>query len=88
MFADPYTIMRAQLWSVPVVTTVNLGVGQFLCGRVRQSAAIWDRWDATVEVSREHQDFFIKNMVAILCEEKLALTVFRTDGIVHGSFGS
>ncbi len=36
------------------------------------SAAIWDRWDATVEVSREHQDFFIKNMVAILCEEKLA----------------
>jgi HK97 family phage major capsid protein len=88
VFADPYTVMRAQLWSVPVVTTVNLMPGQFLVGAFKQACAVWDKWDATIEVSREHQDFFIKNMVAILCEERLALTVFRSDGIVHGSFGS
>jgi hypothetical protein len=50
------------------------------------AAGIWDRDDATVEVSREHADFFIKNMVAVLCEERLALTVFRSDALVGGGF--
>jgi HK97 family phage major capsid protein len=60
--------------------------GNLLVGAFRMAAAIWDRDDATVEISREHADFFIRNMIAILCEERLALTVFRPEALVYGSF--
>jgi len=86
VYSNPLVTTPAQLWSVPVITTVNLTRGNFLVGAFKQAAAIWDRWDATIEVSREHQDFFIKNMVAILCEERLALTVFQPSAIVVGTF--
>jgi HK97 family phage major capsid protein len=50
------------------------------------AAAIWDRAGATIEVSREHSDYFVKNMVAILCEERLALSVFRPKALIYGGF--
>lgn len=79
-------ICRCRLWAVPVVATESMHRGSFLVGAFRQAAAIWDRDDATVEVSREHSEFFIRNMVAILCEERLALTVFRSLALVYGWF--
>jgi HK97 family phage major capsid protein len=64
--------------------------GQFLAGAFKLGAAIWDRDSATVEISREHDDFFTKNLVAILVEERIGLTVFRSDAFVYGGlpFGS
>ena len=59
---------------------------QFLVGAFRQAAAIWDRADATMEVSREHSDFFTRNLVAILVEERLGLTVFHEDALCYGGF--
>lgn len=82
---DPRMQGPAILWGLPVAVTPAIGVGKFLCGAFRAAASIWDRWDATIEVSREHQDFFVKNMVAILCEERLALTVFRPLALVYGT---
>jgi hypothetical protein len=40
--------------------------GQFLVGAFQMSATIWDRMDATVEISREHSDYFIRNTAAPL----------------------
>jgi HK97 family phage major capsid protein len=59
---------------------------QFLVGAFAMAAMIWDRNNATVEISREHSDFFVRNMAAILVEERLALTVFRSDALVFGGF--
>jgi HK97 family phage major capsid protein len=75
-----------RIWGLPVAVSQSLAAGSFLVGAFRQGAGLWDRADATIEISREHQDFFIKNMVAILCEERLALTVYRNTAFVHGSF--
>jgi HK97 family phage major capsid protein len=86
VYSSPIYATIPQIWSVPIITTVNLTRGNFLVGAFKQAAAIWDRWDATIEISREHQDFFVKNLVAILCEERLALTVFQPSAIVHGTF--
>lgn len=85
ILSAPQTGAPPRLWGMDVVPTPAMPVGQFLCGAFRMAASIWDRWDATIEVSREHQDFFIKNMVAILCEERLALTVFRPSALVYGA---
>jgi len=86
VYSNPLVSTPAQLWSVPVITSINMQRGEFLCGAFPQAAAIWDRWDATIEVSREHQDYFIKNMVAVLCEERLALTVFQPSALTVGMF--
>jgi hypothetical protein len=43
---------------------------------------------STVEVSRDYSDFFVKNMMAILCEERLALVVYRPEALVQGAFPS
>lgn len=82
--ADPRLSPAPQVWGKPIVQTPAIGVGKFLVGAFKMAASIWDRSDATIEVSREHQDFFVKNMVAILCEERLALTVYRPTALVYG----
>jgi HK97 family phage major capsid protein len=74
-----------RLWEMNVVSTPAIPVGKFLVGAFKMAAAIWDRNDATIEVSREHQDFFIKNLAAVRCEERLALTVFRPLALIYGA---
>jgi HK97 family phage major capsid protein len=86
IYSDPRSAQTPQIWGVPVVPTKSMARGQFLAGAFGMAAAIWDRNAATVEISREHSDFFVRNMVAILCEERLALTVFRSDALVYGGF--
>ena len=54
---------NVKLTGVPVVATYAMARSQFLVGAFQQAAAIWDRADATVEVSREHSDYFVRNMV-------------------------
>ncbi len=86
IFSDPHAATTPQLWGVPVVVTKSIPRGQFLVGNFQMAAAIWDRNGATIEISREHADFFTRNLVAILTEERLALTVFRSDALIFGGF--
>ena len=51
-----------------------------------RAAKLYDRWEATVEVATEHADFFIRNLVAILAEERVALTINRPDLLIIGTF--
>jgi len=74
------------LWGLPVVATQSMDAGDFLTGAFRMGAQGWDREDATVTVSTEDRDNFIKNMVTILCEERVALTVYRPEAFVKGDF--
>lgn len=85
IFADPHAVNSPSIWGMPVVATQAMPQGQFLCGS-SQAAMIWDRNNATVEVSREHANFFIQNLAAILVEERLALTVFRSEALIYGGF--
>ncbi|MGH9503828.1 MAG: phage major capsid protein [Terriglobales bacterium] len=86
IYANPHSAVTPSLWGLPVVATRSMARSQFLVGAFRMAAAIHDREDATVEVSREHADFFIKNMAAVLVEERLTLTVYRPDALVYGGF--
>ena len=76
----------ARLWRMPVATTTAMAQGNFLAGAFKRGAQIFDRQDATVEVSTEHSDFFIKNKVAIRAEERLALAVYKPAAFVKGGF--
>jgi HK97 family phage major capsid protein len=86
LFAQPQQRTLRQLWGVPVALSIALDEGAFCTGALDRAACIWDREQSTVRVSDQHSDFFTKNLVAILAEERLALTVFRPEAIVLGTF--
>lgn len=73
-----------RLWRVPVISTNVMTEGQYLLGAFGLGAKVWDRQQATVRISEHHEDYFVRNAVAILAELRLALTVFRPSAFVKG----
>jgi HK97 family phage major capsid protein len=69
-----------------VVDTTAVDEGEFLVGNFMMSSQIWDREDATVDISTEDRDNFVKNMVTIRAEERLALTCYRPEALIYGDF--
>lgn len=86
IFANPQGRVAPMLWGVPVVATLTMTSGEWLAGAFGLGAQIWDRWDASIRISEHHDDYFTKNMVAILCEERLALTVYRPAAFITGGY--
>lgn len=86
VWANPASLLGPTLWGRPVIDTTAVEEGEFLVGAFKLAAQVWDRQDATVDVSTEDRDNFIKNMVTIRGEERLALTVFRPEALVYGDF--
>jgi HK97 family phage major capsid protein len=71
---------RAQtpmLWGVPGAVTPSIVANTALVGGFRSSAQIFRRGGVRVESSNSHASFFITNLVAIRCEERLALVSYR-----------
>lgn len=85
LFANPQSAASPALWGLPVVVTNSLTAGTFLVGAFDMACQLWDREDASVEIGL-NSDNFVKNMVTILAEERLALTIYRAAGLVGGSF--
>lgn len=85
IFGNPSGVTAPRIWSKPVLPTTQLAAGKFLTGAFNLAAQIWDKEDATVRVAEQHSDFFVKNMVAILAEERLALTIYRPLSFVYGN---
>jgi HK97 family phage major capsid protein len=74
------------LWRVPIIQSTSITEGTFLAGAFGLGARIYDRETANIRVSEHHADYFARNMIAILAEERLALTVQRPESFVTGSF--
>lgn len=86
IFANPQRAAGPVMWGKPVVVTNSMTSGNFLVGAFDMAAQIWDREEATVEVSREDNDNFRRNMVTILAEERLALAIYRAAALIGGTF--
>lgn len=85
LFGTPTDGAAPRVWGKRVVESFGLDAGDFLAGS-SLAATIYDREEVTVRVAEQHADFFVTNMVAILCEERLAFTVERPAAMVSGSF--
>jgi HK97 family phage major capsid protein len=82
---DPLSAQTPVLWGLSVVPTPSMTQGQFLVGDFTGYCALFDRQAASLEVSREHSDFWVRNLLAVLCEERLALAVFYPGAFVVGT---
>jgi HK97 family phage major capsid protein len=88
VFGDPDSNQTPSVWGTRLVQSLSIAQTRFLVGAFRMAAMLWDRENADVRIAEQHADFFIKNMVAILAEERLALTVFRPTAMTRGNFVS
>ena len=73
---------QPSLWKVPVVTTTAMHSGDVLLGAFSMACSLWDRQEASMRMSEHHADFFTKNMVAMLIEERIGLSVQRSKSLV------
>lgn len=87
LIGDPQSTAQALLFDLQVIPTVSIAAGTFLVGSGNPAAAeIRDRMELQFEVSTEHQDYFVKNLVACRAEKRLALLVKRPASFVTGTF--
>ena len=84
--AGPFSGPLTTVWGVTAVGSPAMDSGEFLVGDFARGAQIFDREMATVEVSSEHSDYFIKNLLAVRCEERLTLAVRYPRAFVAGTF--
>lgn len=77
---------RTQVWRQPVVETPAMNEGTWLTGAFGIGAQLYDRAQASVRIAEQHADFFLRNAVVVLVEERLALAVKRPESFVVGSF--
>jgi len=87
ILGDPQTSVRPSLFDLDVVYTTSIASGTFLVGSGNPIASeIRDRMEIQVEISTEHSDYFVKNLVAVRAEKRLALVVKRPASYISGSF--
>lgn len=87
ILGSPAALTTKRLWGLPVVTTPAMTVDKFLIGDFRTAATLYDRWTARVEVGSVDDDF-IRNLVTVLAEERVALAVKQPAALIYGDFGN
>lgn len=85
IFANPQNLAGPRMWGLPVVPTQAMTVDTALVGAFMLGAQLFDREDANVVISTENQDDFIRNMITIRAEERLALAVYRPEAFIKNT---
>lgn len=88
IIGNPQGTAQPTMWGLPVVTTQAMGVNKFLTGAFNMGAQVFDRMQASITVATENEDDFVKNMITILCEERLALAVYRPEAFITGTLAA
>jgi HK97 family phage major capsid protein len=75
LLGSPTAAPTQMLWGVPVVQTTQIPLATVLAGDFLRGSELAYREDASVEISTEHADFFVRNLVCIKAEERLTLAI-------------
>ncbi len=75
-FGGPRALGQKTLWGLPVVESEGCTQGEALVGNFK-SAILWDRSQSQISMSNSHNDFFTRNLVAVLGEMRAAFGVIR-----------
>ena len=85
LLGNPAEMTQPRLWGLPVVVCGALPVGKFLTLDARRAAYIADKDEASVRIAEQHADFFVRNMVVLLVEERLTLVVQLSAAMIYGN---
>ena len=78
LLMNPTSGAMPSLFGLKVVVSAACARGVMYVGAFKQAATLFDRQQSNIELSRENQDNFVRNMVTILAEQRLALAFFNT----------
>lgn len=87
IIGQPQGEANPTLWRLPVVETQAIAPTKFLTGAFNMAAQIFDAEEASIEVGFENDDF-TRNLLTILCEERLALAVYRPEAFIYGTLAA
>jgi len=88
IWISPASGTQATVWRVPIFETTAMAEGNFLLGNFSMGASLWDRQQSTIRITDSHDRTFIQNLLTILAEERITLTIFRPQAFVRGVFDS
>ena len=77
---------ESRVWRIPVIDTPAIASGTALVGAFGTGAQLYDREAANIRISENHEDFFTRNAIVVLAEERLALAVKRPESFVKVTF--
>jgi HK97 family phage major capsid protein len=80
-FGGPMVLGTPRLWGYPVIPSEAVPTGFAYVGDLR-TIVLWEREQASISMTNSHSDFFIRNLVAILAEMRIALGFLRPAAIV------
>ena len=73
---------------VPIISNTAMTAGYFCMGDFNDAAEILDRKQLTIQMSDSHSDYFIKNMICISFEERIALPIYYNGAFIYGQFST
>lgn len=88
LFTNPVTGTSPRLWGKRVIESHGIAEDTFLSAGFLMGATLWDREKVTVRASEHDGDNFKQNMVTVLCEERIALTVERPAAFITGTIST
>lgn len=71
---------QRNLWGLPVVESEAIPQGTAYCADMSKTI-LWDRQQATITTTDSHSDWFVRNLVAILAELRVAFGVIQPSAI-------
>ena len=77
---------ESRVWRIPVIDTPAIAEGTALVGAFGTGAQLYDREAANIRMSENQEDFFTRNAIVVLAEERLALAVKRPESFVKVTF--
>jgi HK97 family phage major capsid protein len=86
IWSNPVQLGTPTMWGLPIVETPAIVEGTFLTGAFQGGAQIFDREQVNVVVATQNEDDFVRNLITIRCEERLALAIKRPESFITGPF--
>lgn len=75
-------IEQPPIWGLRTVVSPAVPVGEAIVGAFKLGGEVLQKGGVTVDIAKQNEDDFIKNLVTILIEERCALAVRRPDAFV------
>lgn len=69
---------------VPIVESIGVTADTFAIGAFREAGSIYNRQDVIVEMSESDSDNFVKNLITLRAERRLALAIETPGAIIGG----